>query len=228
MKLYQKEQSIIIKVEYENERIFGITYELLHIGRVLAEKANASLNAVVFGSDINSIADEVSQYVDKIYIIKNTLWESHQTDAYAFALENLFRQVVPSVILFEHNYDNLDLAPKLACRLNTDIVTDCTFLDSDKESRSLLCTKPVYGGNANAVFEISKEPQIVTIRPKSFETINPEFKKEINGEVIHYDLKIERSLLRIESMKEVFIKGVSLDKADVIVSGGRGLRITRD
>jgi len=65
----------------------------------------------------------------------------------------------------------IDVAPKLAFKLNTMLITDCIGLKIDREDELLLCTKPIYGGNAIAVFKHKGELQFVTVRKKAMEPV---------------------------------------------------------
>jgi electron transfer flavoprotein alpha subunit len=101
---------------------------------------------------------------------------------------------------------------------------DCVELAIDPESRSLLQSKPVYGGNAMAVW-ISEnfQPQIVTMRPRAAVPAEPDLSRE--GEILPVAVKIDESLIKsklIEAVKEE-AQGIRLDEAKVIVAGGGGI-----
>jgi electron transfer flavoprotein alpha subunit len=120
-----------------------------------------------------------------------------------------------------HTYDNLELAPKLACRMATDLITDCIKVERNGESGGLLCTKPIYGGNAVAVLQVDARPQIVTMRSKA---VNAMEKCAFKGQITVFDCELAPSLALTESLGLVPGESVSLDKADAIVAGGRGVK----
>ena len=222
MKSSQKHKRILILVENEDGQVSSITLELLGAGRELADKIGGNLCAAILGHEIGNISHEISHFSDEVYSLDNILLTSFQVDLYTRALENLCREIRPDIILTGHTSDNLDLAPRLACKLGTELITDCTFLDIDPKSENLLCTKPVYGGRALAIFEITKKPKMATLRPRSVESITEPI--PIKGEVSRFDSDIEQSLVRTELIETVLGQSVSLDKADVIVAGGRGIK----
>jgi len=116
-----------------------------------------------------------------------------------------------------------DLAPRLAFRLGVGLSTDCLDLGVDPESKLLLQTRSVYGGNAQATFSSETTPQIVTIRAKAMTPIERDESRK--GEIIATKVEIDTSKVKskiVDKVKEE-VAGVKLEDASVIVSGGRGL-----
>ncbi|PIP47799.1 MAG: electron transfer flavoprotein subunit alpha, partial [Chloroflexi bacterium CG23_combo_of_CG06-09_8_20_14_all_45_10] len=116
-----------------------------------------------------------------------------------------------------------DLAPRLAFRLGTGLSTDCIDLSIDPETKLLRQTKPVYGGNAQAIFTCDTMPQVVTIRAKAMSPMERDDSRK--GEIIPTKVEIDMAQVRTkvtEKVKEE-VTGVKLEDAPVIVSGGRGI-----
>ena len=116
-----------------------------------------------------------------------------------------------------------DLAPRLAFRLGTSLTTDCLSLSIDAETKLLTQTRPVYGGNAQAVFTSESMPQVATVRNKAISPLERDDSRK--GEVIPTKIDIDTSKVRtkiLETVKEEAV-GIKLEEAPVIVCGGRGL-----
>lgn len=222
MESSQKHKRILILTEIEDGQIASISFELLRAGKELSNKVGGNLCAAVLGYKINKSCDEIARFSDEVYSLDHPLLRAFQVDLYTHALESLYRSIKPDIFLIGHTSDNLDLAPRLACKMGTELITDCTFLDIEPETEHLLCTKPVYGGRALAIFEMIKKPQMATLRPRSVEIVTDP--TPTRGKVIHFDPAIEKSLVRTESIGMVLGESVSLDKADVIVDCGRGVK----
>jgi electron transfer flavoprotein alpha subunit len=116
-----------------------------------------------------------------------------------------------------HTLDNLDIGPRLAYKMQVQLITDCIHLAIEPKTGSLLCTKPVYGARFFSTFKIEKKPRMVTIRPKSVKPIGP---GPARGEVIHFDPVIDESLAKVELIERVKEESVNLNRAEAIVSGG--------
>ena len=139
------------------------------------------------------------------------------------AMENVIRQVQPKIVLLGQNDIGRDLGPRLAFRLGTAIVMDCLALSIDSVLKQVLQTKPVYGGNAQAIYSNDCEPHIVTIRTKVFPPL--ELDRSRNGEVISIRANIDPAISRVKFIEKVKeeIEGIKLEDAAVVIGGGRGM-----
>jgi len=219
--------------EYKGVMIFGeaaegklasIATELLGCGRKLADDLGQELSAVLVGSGISNLAQEAIAFgADKAYVVDNPLLKDYQTDSYVSVMEKVAGQVMPQVLLLGQTAIGRDLAPRLAFRLNTAASLGCLELAIDPQSKLLLQTKPVYGGNAQAVFTCQSYPQIVTVRAKAMAPLEPD--KSRKGEVITIDAGLDPSAIRTKVLEKVAekVEGIRLEDAEVIVSGGRGI-----
>jgi electron transfer flavoprotein alpha subunit len=125
----------------------------------------------------------------------------------------------PSIVLFAGTADGRDLAPRLAARLNVGVASDVDRLEWN--DGKLRARRPVYSGKAFATVDVTGTPAIATTRPNAFP---PE---EAGGgaaaEVVTITASADNRVKVIET-KEPEAGEVSLAEADIIVSGGRGLK----
>jgi len=146
------------------------------------------------------------------------------TDSYVDALEKLCHEVKPNILLVGQTPMGRDLAPRLAFRLGTGVTLDCLDLKIEPQSKLMVQTKPVYGGNALAEIVCEKtRPQMATVRPKTMEPLARNDSRK--GEIINFDPKLDASKIRarfVERVKEK-VEGVKLEDANVVVCGGRGI-----
>lgn len=122
-----------------------------------------------------------------------------------------------------------DLAPSLAFRLRTRLITDCIDLKVDPQTGILHRTKPIYGGNACATFVSEARPQMATVRAKSVPVA--EQNSSHKGEIVALDVKLESNMIRTNVISRVEEKtgaGKKLETANVIVCGGRGVGSAHD
>jgi electron transfer flavoprotein alpha subunit len=197
------------------------TLELLGIGKKLADDLGTELLAVVLGNNLAQIAEEISFFgATKVYKIEDPLLGNFKADLWVEALDKLCKQINPKILLMLHSAIGIDVAPRLAFRLNTLLTTDCIGLEIDPSDGLLLRTKPVYGGNAIAVFKAEGKPQFATVRKKAMKPAEQIFAK---SEIIDIAPDIDESMVKIEFIKRVKEEAVELEKADVIISGGRGI-----
>jgi electron transfer flavoprotein alpha subunit len=202
----------------------SITYEVLGCGKKLANELGQELCAVLVGSDVGSLAQEAIAFgADKVYVVDDLLLKEYQTDSYVSVMEKVVREVMPQVLILGQTSVGRDLAPMLAFRLDTMATLDCVGLAIDPDTKLLLQTKPVYGGNAHATYTCDSYPQMVTVRDKVMSPLEPDASKQ--GEVINIDAALDPSAIRTRLLKRLKEdeEGVKLEDAQVIVSGGRGI-----
>jgi electron transfer flavoprotein alpha subunit len=215
---------VMVQAEVAEGKLAAIATELLGCGRGLADNLGEELSAVIIGSGVNSLAQEAfASGADKVYIVDDVLLQDYQTDAYVPVMEKVVRQAMPRILLVGQTAIGRDLAPRLAFRLETAATMDCTELAIDPGSKRLLRTKPVYGGNARAVFTSELDPQIATVRTKVMTPLEPDTSKK--GEVVTVEAGMDFSTVRTRVLEKVKqeVEGISLEAADVVVSGGRGM-----
>ena len=210
--------------EVTEGNLSSISTELLGCGRKLADELGQELSALLIGSAVRGCAQEAIAYgADRVYVVEDPLLEDYQADSYVAAAEKAAKESNPAILLLGQTEIGSDIAARLAFRLETAAVLDCVALEIDPDSKRLLQTKPVYGGNAQAIYVTDTDPQIATVRAKSMTPLAKDDSRQ--GEVVNIDAGLDASAIRtkvLEKVKEE-IEGVKLEDAAVIVTGGRGI-----
>ncbi len=217
-------RGIAVFCEVKGDKLLPIAAEGLGAGRKLADVLGQDLGAILVGSNIAAVAPQAIMYgASKVYVVDDPLLKDFQTDAYVSVMEKVVKQVMPSVIIMGQTDVGRDLAPRLAFRLGTAVTMDCIDLAIDPETKRLLQTKPVYGGNAQAVFATDTDPQIVTIRTKAMTAPEPDTLKK--GEIVNISADLQASDIRTKVVDRVVeeVAGIKLEDAQVVVAGGRGI-----
>ena len=212
-----------------SEIVEGITAtiirELLNIGRRLSDDLSQPLGILLIGKDIQETAKEVITLgADRVYIANGPPFAESHPDLYVAIMADVCRQVIPSIVLLGQTDMGRDVAPRLAARLGTTVTMDCTELAIDSNTKRLLQTKPVYGGNAMAIWTSeSREPQIVTLRPRSVMPAEPDTSRK--GEISTLSITLDDSMIKGRLLETVREKsgGLKLEEAKVIVAGGGGI-----
>ena len=218
-------REVLICGEVLEGKVATITKELLNIGRKLCAALNQPLSNLFIGRDIQEPAKE-SIYLgaDKVYLIDGPPFAETTPDFYLALIVGACQQIEPSIILFGQTDLGRELAPRLAAKLKTPVCLDCINLALDLETKQLLQTKPVYGGNALAVWVSELEqPQVITLRPRSVAAAEPDTSRQ--GEIIPISIEVRETELKskLVEVKREEVKGIKLEEAKVIVAGGGGI-----
>ncbi len=212
--------------ETREKKITTTSYELLTRGRELADKLNTKLSSVVLGYDLDrdNLNELIEKGTDEIYLIEDPSLEHFLVEPYANVMEYLIKKYRPDILIASATTIGRTLLPYVAVKVNTGLTADCTELDIDSDGK-LLQIRPAIGGNIMATIKTpDHKPQMATVRPKS--SVQPQRIKGRIGEILKIDIPEEILKSRVERLAFRKIKGEdsSLEDADVIVSGGRGLK----
>ncbi len=218
-------KGVWVFAEQRNGKLMGTAFELIGEGRKLADKLGVELSAVLLGSNVASLADELIQHgVDRVILADHPELKIYTTDGYTKVITELVNSKKPEIILIGATNIGRDLGPRIAARLDTGLTADCTKLEIDDEQKILLQTRPAFGGNIMATIITPKHrPQMSTVRPGVMKKLVPDSTRKGIVEKVEVELskKDIRTIVRevVKSAKQA----VNLIDAEIIVSGGRGL-----
>ena len=204
----------------------NVGLELLTPGKMMAEKQGGALAAVIIGCGADAAVDAANAHgAEKIIVVDAPEYRHYTTDAYAIAMVALVEKYGPTSMLIGATNNGRDLGPRVSCRLGTGLTADCTALDIDGESGNVAWTRPAFGGNLMATILCpDHRPQIGTVRPGVFKKNAP---GEGKAEIIREDIRVPEDKIRtkvLELIREMDEENVDLTGAEIIVSGGRGVR----
>lgn len=217
-------KGVMILAEVAGGKMAAIGAELLGAGRKLADDLGEELSALLIGSEVSGLAQEaIAAGADKVYVVEDAMLKDYRTDSYTAAVAKAAGEVNPKVLLMGQTSVGRDLAPRVAFRLDTAVSMDCVELAIDADSKQLLMTKPVYGGNARAIYTTEAMPQMATLRVKAGEPLARDESRK--GEVINIDAGLDESAVRTKVTDTVLeeVAGIKLEDANIVVSGGRGI-----
>lgn len=218
-------EGVWILAEQKDNKLLDVSLELTSEGRKLADKLDTELVAVLLGSDIKEETDElIAQGADKVFIAEDERLKDYQTGPYARIIADLITEGKPEIVLLGATNNGRDLGPRISSRIESGLTADCTKLDIDEGEGILLQTRPAFGGNLMATIACADHrPQMSTVRPGVMVKEEPDFDR--TGEVVEIDYTLEEKdiMTKIKEIVKEARKGVKLEDADIIVSGGRGV-----
>ncbi len=217
-------KGVMVCGETVEGKLSSITTELLGCGRRLADELKEGLLCILIGNQLGEIPQKaIASGADKVYTADDPLLKEYQTDSYIAVMEKVIKDVSPQILLLGQTAIGRDLAPRLAFRLGVSLSMDCLELNIDPDTKLLQQTRPVYGGNARAIFTAESFPQMITVRQKAMSPLEPDESRK--GEIVPIKVDLDPAKIRtkvIETVKEE-IAGIKLEDAEVIVTGGRGI-----
>ncbi len=217
--------SVLVFAEVKDGRVKKVALEMLSEGKKMAEKLGGDLSAVLMGSGIESLAEQLGQYgADKVYVADNEVLKDYTCDAYAKVMADLIKANEPAIVLYGATILGKDLSPRVAARVETGLASDCTDIGLDDDGK-FTATRPMFAGKAYVDLSFTdSKPNMASVRPNALPVSPPDESKK--AEVVKVDVNISPDDIRT-TVKEVMKTAgekPDLTEAEVIVSGGRGMK----
>ncbi|MEN6355980.1 MAG: electron transfer flavoprotein subunit alpha [Armatimonadota bacterium] len=210
--------------EQRDGKVAPVVFELINIGRTLADARKTELAVVILGNNISEAVEDLASYpVDKVYVYEAPELENYDAERYCRVLTDVTRELKPEIFLAGATTTGRSFMSGVAINLYTGLTADCTGLEIGEDGL-LHQTRPAYGGNIMATILCPyTRPQMSTVRHKVF----PTSAKRTSGKAEIVNLAPKSNLFNSRSKVLDFIESVgekvNLVDADIIISGGRGL-----
>ncbi|MBI3986644.1 MAG: electron transfer flavoprotein subunit alpha [Lentisphaerae bacterium] len=204
----------------------SITHELLGKGRELANDLGMKLCAVLLGHNVgDKTAELIRRGADIVIVADKPELAYFQDEIYAAVLIDLIRKHKPSIMLCGATTMGRSLVSRVAVAVHAGLTADCTGLAIDPETKTLLQTRPAFGGNIMAtIVTPNHRPQMATVRHKVMKEAGVDPAHQ--GETIVAEIAAAVLQSRARRVKFVPETGTTqnIAEANIIVSGGRGLQ----
>ncbi len=219
--------------EQRDGKLSDVPLELLSKGRELADTLSVKLAAVLPGSNVEKLGDELITYgADKVYIADNPLLKEYQTISYAKAFCQMIQKHKPQIVIYGATAVGRDLAPRVASTMRAGLTADCTDLQigdytiaktQEVHKDLLMQIRPAFGGNIIAtIINYDRWPQMATVREGVMPMAEPNSKAK--GEIIKEKADIDKADLPLEILERFHTeRKVNLKASRIIVAGGAGV-----
>jgi electron transfer flavoprotein alpha subunit len=212
---------ILALVEHRQGALRDITFELMACGRMLAEKTDSKLAAVVLGEGTDGFVDSLKTQAHRILVIDSPVFKEFNSESYKLALADIIRKESPFITLIGHTAFGMDLAPPLGVYLEIPFTTDC--LDIEPAGGKVTVIRQMYDGKLDARVKLREaRSYLVTLRTGMF----PADDAGLSAEVMKIDspLTAEPDYRKFIEYIEPVIGDVDITKSDVVVGVGRGIK----
>ncbi len=181
------------------------------------------LTVVVIGKGAYGVARNLCGFgPDKILSIDHPLLEQYSTEGYAMALDAVIRSEKPDAVLMAGTSMGRDLAPRLGARLGVPVLADVVQLSW--QDTKLSAVRPIYSGKLFTKIASLGRPGIATTRPKAFPAAVPDPTHQPPVSVFPFEISAGDIHARVSQTQSEAEGAIELTEADIVVSGGRGLK----
>lgn len=235
MNLEEYKGVFVFAQQVDNE-ISGIAFELIGKGKDLAKDLGTDVTAVLVGSDVKGLADQLAEYgADKVIVVDDPELKEYRTEPYAHALASVIEKYKPEIFLVGATAIGRDLGPRVSARIHTGLTADCTQLDigdfpinpvpgKEQKHNQLLMTRPAFGGNTIATIACPEfRPQMATVRPGVMQKAERVPGAKAVVEEYNPGFTPDNKYVEILDIVKSVADTVDIMDAKILVSGGRGV-----
>ena len=229
-------KGVFVFAQQVDNVISNIAFELIGKGKELAKDLGVEVTAVLVGSDVKGLADQLAEYgADKVIVVDDPELKEYRTEPYTHAIASVINEFKPEIFLIGATAIGRDLGPRVCARIHTGLTADCTKLDigdfpmnpvpgRETKHNQLLMTRPAFGGNTIATIACPDfRPQMATVRSGVMQKAPKEAgKKAVVTEFNPGFTKNNKYVDILEVVKAVS-NTVDIMDAKILVSGGRGV-----
>ena len=211
---------IVTFAEHRDGKLRRPSLEAVSEAKRLSASLGGPVTAVVVGPGAEGLAAELASYgADKVHVFDDPALGAYATEPYARALAQAATEAKPAAVLVPCTAMGKDLAPRAAARLGAGLASDCvsfTVADGRLEAR-----RPMFAGKVYATVRWEGAPQMATLRPNVFPLEKPDASRKAQAVKGQVDTS---SRAKVTAVHAAAAGKVELTEAQIIVSGGRGLK----
>lgn len=229
-------KGVFVFAQQVDNCVNSIAFELIGKGKDLAADLGTEVTAVLVGSGVKGLADELAEYgADRVIVVDDPELKEYRTEPYAHALASVIEKYKPEIFLVGATAIGRDLGPRVSARIHTGLTADCTQLDigdfplnpmpgKEQKHNQLLMTRPAFGGNTIATIACpDNRPQMATVRPGVMQKIDPIVGAKAVVEEYNPGFTPNNRYVTIKEVVKAVSDTVDIMDAKVLVSGGRGV-----
>ena len=209
--------SVLIFVDQSEGHIKKASFEALTYGVKVAEQLGTTAEALVLGSVSDDLASLGKYGVKKVHQVNHASLNQLDAQVYAKVIAEAATQSGATVVVFSHNQTGKAVAARVAVRLKAGLVAGaCALPDT---GNGFVVRKTVFSGKAFANVSITSAVKVISLNPNSYTTIAGEGTAEVN----QLSIAVDAPKVKVTAVNKVSGE-VPLTEAEIVVSGGRGLK----
>ncbi|MBW2665307.1 MAG: electron transfer flavoprotein subunit alpha/FixB family protein [Deltaproteobacteria bacterium] len=210
--------SILIVTEIQAGQIREASYELATFANAVGSATGRDVHSLVVGGSAEALADEFSKKGGgTVHLVEGDVFENHNAEAATAAIKAAIEASGADLVLVSNTPSGWDVAPRVAAGLDAGFVSDCFRIEAEGDGIGF--HRRVFNGKLDAHMTSSGGLVVATVQPGATNA----FEGSTDGSVSKLDVNVGDLKTKYLETKVAESKGVDLTKADVIVSGGRGV-----
>jgi electron transfer flavoprotein alpha subunit len=213
---------VIVLAEHADGAVVKASLNAIGAARQLVAQVGGGFDIAVVGHGVGGVASALTGYgAEKVYQVEDAAFEGYTAQAYAQGFHQAVEASGASFVIAAFTSRGKDCTPRVAARLDAGMASDIIGIEGD--ANAVVYVRPMWAGNIIGRVKVNTEIQVMTIRTTDFEPAAASGGASA-VETINAGIDASSVRMRYVGLESVKSDRPALTDADVIVSGGRGLK----
>jgi len=209
--------SILIYIELNEGKLKKSAFEAAGYGADLAKQLNTDAEALVLGESTDDLSDLGAYGIKTVHQVKNQGIANFDAQVFSKTIAEAAQKTNAEVVVFSNSIMGKAIAPRLSVLLKAGLVSGAVELPNT--AAGFVVKKSVFSGKAFCDVNILTAQKIIALNPNAYTVVKGEGK----ANCVQLETSVFESTLNVQSVQKVTGE-ISLSEADIVVSGGRGLK----
>jgi electron transfer flavoprotein alpha subunit len=209
--------SVLIFIDQAEGHVKKASLEAITYGAAIAAQLSTSAEGILLGDSKEDLGALGKYGVKKIYQVSNEALNNFDAQLYTKVIAQAVDASGANVVVFSNNVDGKAIAPRLSARLKAGLVAGAVALPDT--SKGFTVKKNVFSGKAFANISVNTPIKIISLSPNAYKTAATEG----TAEVVALNATVDAAKTKVKAVNKVSGE-ISLSEAEIVVSGGRGLK----
>lgn len=209
--------SVLVFLDQSEGHIKKNSLEAASYGAKVAEIFNTTAEGIILGTLKDDLAGLGKYGLKKIHTVKNETLNNFDDAVFTYVIAEAAKNTGAKIIIFSNNFNGKAIAPRLSVRLKAGLVSGALALP--ELSNGFIVRKNVFSGKAYANVSIKSDIKIISLNANAYKITEGEG----TAEIVELNVDIPQPKVKVIEVNKI-VGEVPLSEAEIIVSGGRGLK----
>ncbi len=209
--------SVLIFLDQSEGHIKKSSFEAASYGAKVAELLGTTADAIVLGNVADDLTSLGNYGIKKVHTVKNAALDHVDAQVFTKIIADAAKAIDAKVIIFSNNFNGKAIAPRLSVRLKAGLVSGAVALPD--LSNGFTVKKNVFSGKAFANITVTTDVKIIALNPNSYSVVTT----TATAEVADFAATVDAAKVQVTATDKV-VGEIPLSEAEIVVSGGRGLK----
>jgi electron transfer flavoprotein alpha subunit len=208
---------VLVFIDQSEGHIKKSSFEAACYGAKVAEQLGTTAEAIVLGTVSDDLTSLGNYGIKKVHTVKNNALDHFDAQVFTKVIADAAKTVDAKLIIFSNNFNGKAIAPRLSVRMKAGLVSGAVALPD--VSNGFTVKKTVFSGKAFANISITTDVKIIGLNPNAYSITTTDAK----AEVAEFAATVDASKVQVTATDKV-VGEIPLSEAEIVVSGGRGLK----